>query len=72
MLQAFPGHGLPHIYSVNFRHGISFPEDWWVIFSFMGVKLFHKRRKKTLHGSDFDNISEYCRGELMLNILQDS
>lgn len=23
ILQAFPGYGLPHIYSVNFRHGIS-------------------------------------------------
>lgn len=71
ILQAFPGYGLPHIYSVNLRREspVSLRTDG----SFLGVgeSGYFINGKKTLHGSNSSNICEYSRNELMLNIRQD-
>lgn len=66
ILQAFPGHGLPHIYSVNLRREI--PVSLRTGGSFLGVEEsgYFINGKKTLHGTNSGNICEYSRNELVL------
>lgn len=71
ILQAFPGYGRSHIYSVNVRREISVSLRTGGSFLGVGKSGCVLNGKKTLHGVHSGHISEYSRDELTLNICRD-